>query len=51
MSCRPAESGLRLTGEVPLKMSDHRIRIPKFLFFTVEDQVVVKFDVTATRVQ
>jgi hypothetical protein len=32
-------------------MTDYRIRIPKFLFFTVEDQVVVSFDVTARRVQ
>jgi polyisoprenoid-binding protein YceI len=44
---RPAEGGVRLTAEMPLKMTDYRIRIPKFLFFTVEDQVVVTFDVTA----
>ena len=48
---RPAEGGVRLMGEIPLKMSDYRIAIPKFLFFTVEDQVVVRFDVTATRSQ
>jgi polyisoprenoid-binding protein YceI len=48
---RPAEAGIRLTGEITVKMSDYRIRIPKFLFFTVEDQVLVKFDVTATRSQ
>ncbi len=40
-----------LAGELPLKMTDYRIRIPKFLFFTVEDQVVVRFDVTARRAQ
>ena len=40
---------VRLTAEIPLKMTDYRIRIPKFLFFTVEDQVVVSFDVTARR--
>jgi polyisoprenoid-binding protein YceI len=41
---------VRLTGEVPVKMSDHGIPVPKFLFLTVEDQVLVRFDVTATRV-
>ena len=30
---------------------DIQIAIPKFLFFTVEDQVMVRFDVTATRSQ
>jgi polyisoprenoid-binding protein YceI len=48
---RPAEGGIRLTGEIPLRMSDYRIALPKFLFFTVEDQVVVRFDVVATRTQ
>ena len=42
---------VRLAAEVPLKMTDYRIRIPKFLFFSVEDQVVVSFDVTARRAQ
>jgi len=48
---RPAEGGVRLTGEIPLRMSDYRIAIPKFLFFRVEDQVVVRFDLTALRIQ
>ena len=48
---RPAEGGVRLVAEVPLKMTDYRIRIPKFLFFTVEDQVLVTFDLTARRIQ
>ena len=51
VQARPAEGGVRLVAEVPLKMTDYRIRIPKFLFFTVEDQVVVRFDVTAKRAQ
>jgi polyisoprenoid-binding protein YceI len=43
---------VRLTGDIPLKMTDYRIRIPKFLFFfTVEDRVLVKFDLTAWRAQ
>jgi len=42
---------VRLVAEVPLKMTDYRIRIPKFLFLAVEDQVVVRFDVTAVRVR
>lgn len=42
---------LRLTAQMPLKMTDYRIRIPKFLFFTVENQVVVAFDLTARRIQ
>ena len=42
---------LRLTGEVPVRMTDYRIRIPKFLFFTVEDQVVVSIDVTTKRAE
>jgi polyisoprenoid-binding protein YceI len=40
---------IRLTAAIPLKMSDYHIRIPTFLFFTVEDQVVVSFDVLARR--
>lgn len=42
---------VRLTSGLPLKMTDYRMRIPKFLFFTVEDQVVVSFDITARRIQ
>jgi polyisoprenoid-binding protein YceI len=48
---RQEEGSVRLTGDIPLKMTDYRIRIPKFLFFSVEDQVVVSFDVIARRVQ
>jgi polyisoprenoid-binding protein YceI len=48
---RQEGDSVRLTGDIPLKMTDYRIRIPKFLFFTVEDQVVVSFDVAARRVQ
>ncbi len=38
---------VRLTGSVPLRMSDYGIRIPRFLLLSVEDQVVVSFDVLA----
>lgn len=48
---RQENDAVRLAGELPLKMTDYRIRIPRFLFFTVEDRVVVKFDVTARRAQ
>jgi polyisoprenoid-binding protein YceI len=48
---RQAGDSVRLTGDIPLRMTDYRIRIPKFLFFTVEDQVVGSFDVTAMRIQ
>jgi polyisoprenoid-binding protein YceI len=47
---RRVADDVRLTGEIPLKMSDHGIPVPKFLFLTVEDQVLVRFDVVATRV-
>lgn len=40
-----------LAGQLPLKMTDYRIRIPRFLFLTVDDQVMVSFDVTARRAQ
>ena len=40
---------VHLTGQVPLRMTDYRIRIPRFLVFTVEDQVMVSFDLTARR--
>lgn len=42
--------GLRLTGAIPLRMSDYGIPIPTFLLLAVEDQVVVSFDVAARRV-
>jgi len=41
-------NGVRLAGEVPVKMTEHGIPVPKFLFLTVEDGVLVRFDVTAT---
>jgi len=44
---RQEGDAVRLAGQLPLKMTDYRIRIPRFLFLTVEDQVVVSFDVTA----
>lgn len=47
---RPVEGGIRLTAEIPLKMTDYRIPIPKFLFLTLEDQVVVSFDAVAKRI-
>jgi hypothetical protein len=43
-------NGVRLAGEVPVKMTDHGIPVPKFLFLTVEDGILVRFDVTATPV-
>lgn len=46
---RRAGEDVRLTGEVPVKMSDYGIPAPKFLFLTVEDLVLVRFDVVATR--
>jgi len=42
-------NAVRLAGEVPVKMTDYGIPMPKFLFLTVEEQVLVRFDVTATR--
>ena len=38
-----------LQGKLPVRMTDYGIRIPRFLFVTVEDQVMVSFDVTAKR--
>ena len=38
-----------LTGQLPLKMTDYGIPIPRFLLLSVEDQVLVSFDVTAKR--
>ena len=40
-----------LAGQLPLKMSDYHIRIPRFLMFTVDDQVLVSFNVTARPAQ
>jgi hypothetical protein len=37
--------------EPPTPRIVYRIAIPKFLFLAVEDEVVVRFDVTAQRVQ
>ncbi|HEX9901110.1 MAG TPA: YceI family protein, partial [Candidatus Methylomirabilis sp.] len=48
---RQEGDSVRLTGDIPLKMTDYRIRIPKFLFFSVEDQVGVSFNVIARRTQ
>jgi polyisoprenoid-binding protein YceI len=48
---RQEGDSVRLTGDIPLKMTDCRIRIPRFLFFTVEDQILVRFNVTARRAQ
>ncbi len=47
---RQAEDAVQLTGQTSLKMTDYRIPIPKFLFLTLEDQVMVSFDVVARRV-
>ncbi len=44
---RPVDGGMRLTANVPIKMTDYRIPIPRFLLLTLEDQVVVSFDVVA----
>jgi polyisoprenoid-binding protein YceI len=51
VQAQKAGDSVRLTGDMPIKMTDYGIRIPTFLFFTVEDQVVVSFDVTARRAQ
>jgi polyisoprenoid-binding protein YceI len=40
---------VRLEGETPLRMTDYGIPIPGFLFLTVNDQVTVRFQVTARR--
>jgi polyisoprenoid-binding protein YceI len=40
---------VRLEGERPLRMSDYGIPIPTFLFLAVEDQVTMRFQVTARR--
>jgi len=38
---------LRVSGQTVLKMTDYSIPLPKFLFFTVKDEVKVSFEVTA----
>jgi polyisoprenoid-binding protein YceI len=40
-------NSLRVTGEVPLKLSDFGIPIPRFLFFKLKDQIKVAFEVVA----
>ncbi len=47
---REAGDAVQLTGQISLMMTDYRIPIPKFLFLTLEDQVMVSFDVVARRV-
>ena len=42
---------IRVLGQLPVKMTDYHIAIPRFLMFTVEDQVQVSFDVTARPAQ
>ena len=42
---------IRLWGQLPGKMTDYHITIPRFLMFTVEDQVQVSFDVSARPAQ
>ncbi len=44
---RQEGEAVRLTGRVPLQMSDYGIPIPRFLLLAVEDRVVVSFDVLA----
>jgi polyisoprenoid-binding protein YceI len=40
-------NSLRVTGEVPLKLSDFGIPIPRFLFLKMKDQIKVAFEVVA----
>ena len=49
LSIRAGRDGqaVRLTGTAPVKMSDYGIPVPKLLFLGVEDQVLVRFVVTA----
>jgi polyisoprenoid-binding protein YceI len=53
LALRASQEGdaVRLAGRLPLKMTDYGIRIPRFLFLTVDDEVMVSFDVTARRAQ
>ena len=46
---RRAGEDVRLTGEVPVRMSEYGIPVPTLLFLAVEDQVLVRFDVVVTR--
>lgn len=47
IQAQPEGGAVRLRGRLPLRMSDYGIPIPRFLLLTVEDQVVVSFDVLA----
>ena len=47
--CTPAGEAVRLTGRLRLRMREYGIPLPRFLLLTVEDQVVVNFDVLARR--
>lgn len=38
---------VRVTGEIPLRLSDFGIRIPRFLFFKVKDEMKVLIDIVA----
>ena len=49
VQARQEGDALLLRGKLPVKMTDHGIRIPRFLFLTLEDGVMVSFDVTAKR--
>ncbi len=51
MRARQEGEAVLLAGHLPLRMTDYRIPIPRFLFLTVDDQVVLSFDVTARRAQ
>jgi polyisoprenoid-binding protein YceI len=46
---RQEGEAVRLTGRLPLRMTDYGIPVPRFLLLRVEDQVVVSFDVLARR--
>jgi polyisoprenoid-binding protein YceI len=49
VQARQEGDALLLRGKLPVKMTDYGVRIPRFLFLTVEDGVMVSFDVTAKR--
>jgi polyisoprenoid-binding protein YceI len=49
LRARQQGDAVLLSGQIPLKMTDYRIQIPRFLFLTVDDQVLISFDVTAQR--
>jgi len=42
---------VRLTGRLPLRMSDYGIRTPRLLFLAVDDEVMVSFDLIVKRAQ